>query len=268
MSTSFSEISFLTVLISSLIILFFGSIIIYSIFLFQRRRHRHEKEVLELRESFSQTLLQSKLEIQEQTLDHIAKELHANFSHLVSLININLSEILPQGSDEMKSSIVETKSLAKQLLSELKALSASLNTDHIMHIGFSNALNNELSRLGKTKKYQTSISKSGGECCLPREHEIILFRLCQEVLNNIVSYARASSITVSMDCQPDYFQLTIADNGIGFNIEEVLLNSAKTESTGIVNIKKRAKLINADITIDSKKDIGTSVEVRIPFPKK
>lgn len=261
------EVSFLTILISGLLILFFSSIIIYFIFLYQRKKHRHEKEVLELRESFTQTLLQSKLEIQEQTLDHIAKELHANFSHLVSLININLSEILPQGSAQMKESIIETKSLAKQLLSELKALSASLNTDHIMHIGFANALNNEIGRLGKAKKFQTSITKSGEEYRLCPEHEIILFRLCQEVFNNIVKYAKATSVIVSMDYQADYFQLKITDNGIGFNIEEALSNSAKNESTGILNMQKRAKLINAEVLINSKEGGGTSVEIGIPRPK-
>jgi signal transduction histidine kinase len=220
-----------------------------------------------LRESFSQTLLQSKLEIQEQTLDHIAKELHANFSHLVSLININLSEILPQGSDEMKESIVETKSLAKQLLSELKALSASLNTDHIMHIGFANALNNELDRLRKAKKYQISVTKSGEECKLPPEHEIILFRLCQEVLNNTVKYAKATTIRVSIDYLSDHIQLTITDNGVGFNKDEIARLSAEKESTGILNINKRAKLINAEVFIDSKENGGTTVRLIIPHHK-
>src|SRR5205085_4739409 len=140
---------------------------------------------------FSQTLHQSKLEIQEQILDHIAKELHANFSHLVSLININLAEILTQSNPGIKENIIETKSLAKQLLSELKALSASLNTDHIMHIGFAKALDNELNRLSKTKKIQVTFTRSGEEYRLPPEHEIILFRLCQEILNNIVQYSKA-----------------------------------------------------------------------------
>src|SRR4051794_35031343 len=111
MQTSISEVTFLTILISTLLILIFGGGIIYFLFLYQGKRYRHQKEMLELREAFNQTLLLSKLEIQEQTLDHISKELHANFSHLVSLININLSEILPQSSSTMKESILETKSL-------------------------------------------------------------------------------------------------------------------------------------------------------------
>jgi signal transduction histidine kinase len=264
MQTTFSEVSLLTILVSTILILLFGSIIIYFVFLYQRKRFVHETEVLQLQETFSNTLLQSKLEIQEQTLDHIGKELHANFSHLVSLININLSEILPQGSSEMKDSIVETKSLAKQLMSELKALSASLNTDHIMHIGLIDALNNELTRTAKAGKYQISLTKTGEEYRVPPEHEIILFRLCQEVFNNIVKYAKATSVTVTVNYTPHNFELEIADNGIGFNIEEAKKKSAEKESTGLLNMDKRARLINAQVSVVSKESSGTKVKITIP----
>ena len=264
MQTSFSEVTALIVIISTILILLFGSIIIYFLFLYQKKRFRHQQEMLELREAFNQTLLESKLEIQEQTLDHISKELHANFSHLVSLININLAEIIPQSSDEMKESIIETKSLAKQLLGELKALSASLNTDHIIHIGFLKAFDNELGRLSKTKKYQINFTKSGEEFRLPPEQEIILFRLCQEVLNNIVKYAKASFVTVSINHTANYMLLVIADNGIGFNIKLAEQQSAEKESTGLLNIKKRAKLINADFSITSEEKKGTTVTIKVP----
>src|SRR5687767_6086304 len=106
-SVAISQIIFF----STLLILGFVVFIIRNIFLNQSRKFRHLQEVLEMREAYNE----SQLKIQEQTLDHISKELHANFSHLVSLININLSEILPQSSPQMRENIMETKSLAKQL---------------------------------------------------------------------------------------------------------------------------------------------------------
>ena len=264
MQTLSTEVTALTIILSTILILFFTGIIIYFLFLYQRKRYRHQQEVLELREAFGQTLLQSRLEIQEQTLDHISKELHANFSHLVSLININLSGILPQSSTEVKDSIIETKSLAKQLLGELKALSASLNTDHIMHIGFRKALDNELNRLQKTKRYEVSVIKTGEEYRLLPEHEIILFRLCQEVLNNIVKYSKATSITVSLTYSEDSLFLEINDNGVGFDIDQAMNQSAEKESTGLLNIEKRAKLINADFLITSQENKGTTIRIKIP----
>lgn len=238
--------------------------IIYFVFLYQRKRFRHQREMLELRETLSQALLQSKLEIQEQTLDHIAKELHANFSHIISLININLAELLPQTPTEQRENVLETKSLAKQLLSELKALSASLNTDHIMHIGFTRALENELNRLEKARKCKVIVTRTGEEFRLKPEDEIILFRLCQEVLNNIVKYASATEVTARIIYAPDQLILQISDNGIGFDYELMESLRAEKESTGILNIEKRAALIHAEILISSKPGAGTSVKITIP----
>jgi len=265
MQASISEVTAFTIIISTLLILVFGICIVYFLFLYQRKQFRHQQEVIEIREAFNQTLLLSKLEIQEQTLDHISKELHANFSHLVALININLAEILPLSSTEVKENILETKSLAKQLLSELKALSASLNTDHIMQIGFVKALENELSRIGKIRKYKIIFTKIGEVFRLQPENEIILFRLCQEILNNAVQYAKATSITTSLSYTVDLLSLTIVDDGVGFNTELAKLQSAEKESTGLLNIQKRAKLINGEVIVESKEGKGTKVTITVPY---
>jgi signal transduction histidine kinase len=264
MRSTYSETIAVTIIVSTALLLLFGGVIVYFLFLYQRRKYRHLREVTDLREVFSTTLLQSKLEIQEQTLDHIAKELHANFSHLVSLININLSELLPNSSGEMKENIIETKSLAKQLMRELKAISASLNTDHIKHIGFERALKNELERLRKTKRYLITFVKEGEGYRVPSEHEIILFRLCQEVLNNIVKYSKASCVNILITYNTGILKLKIVDNGIGFDLDTAFQESANKESTGLLNIRKRAKLINATVVIDSIIGKGTTFLITLP----
>jgi hypothetical protein len=264
MQTTFSEASTLNIIITTLLIVFFAGSVIFFLFLYQKKRFRHQKQVIEMEELFKQTLLQSKLEIQEQTLDHIAKELHANISHLVSLININLSTILPHSSSEMKEGIMETKSLAKQLLSELRDLSASLNTDHIRHIGFTRALENELGRLKKTGRFQVNFFIEGDPYRLDPERETILFRLCQEVFNNIVKYAKASSINIRVEYQLEKMNLEITDDGIGFNLEEVEKQSALGKSTGFLNMRKRAKLIKSEINISSTIGKGTRIFITIP----
>lgn len=266
MSTSDSEVTALTIAVSTTLILVFGAVIIYFLFLYQQKRFRHQKELIQLNETFNRTLMESKLEIQEQTLDHIAKELHANFSHLVSLININLSEILPQSPEASKESILETKSLAKQLLAELKALSASLNTDYFMKIGFVKAIENELERLGKIRKYQINFVKSGEEFHLTPEHEIILFRLFQEVINNTVQYAKATIIEVLLSFSNGVLTLVVNDNGIGFDQQSMEFNGQGKESTGLINIKKRAIIIGGDVQINSTIGGGTKVTISVPKP--
>lgn len=256
---------FFIILASTLIILLFASVVIRYIFLYQRRRFKHQQEMLEMREAFNQTLLESKLQIQEDTLKHVAEELHANAQHQVSLINIYLTEMLDKSTPEQRDSIKETKDIAKQLMSDLKGLSAGLNTNHIMKIGFTSALEKELGRLAKTKKFITHFNKTGEEYRLRTDHEIILFRMCQEILNNIVHYSEAKTITISLNYSPGLFTLEIKDDGIGFNIEETMNNSGEKDSTGLMNMHNRAKLIDATLHIRSEQNKGAGFTITIPI---
>jgi len=242
-------------------LLFFSGAIISFLFKYQRKRYSHQQEVFELKESFNKILLNSKIQIQEQTLDHISKELHSNIGQLASLININLSELLINA--EEKENLLETKTLAKTLMSELKAISTTLNTDYIMKIGFEKALKNELNRVSKVMKYPVIIKLEGNAYNLSPEKEIILFRLCQEVINNIIRYAQASKINVNLSYTNDLIKLDIEDNGIGFDMDIVKENRDKNSSTGLINIDKRAKVINAEIKIISKIGKGTKVSLLI-----
>lgn len=264
MQSTQSEVIYLTIIISTLLLLLFGGLLVYYFFLQQRRRYQHLQEVTEIREAFNQTLLQSKLEIQEQTLDHIAKELHANFSHLVSLININLAAILAETHGKVKENIQETKVLTKQLMADLKALSVSLNSDYLMKTGFLKALTNEADRLTKTGRYKVTFSKTGQDFRIKPEKEIILFRLCQEALNNIIKHSEANNITISLEYSSLFLKIEIKDDGKGFDADSGKSAELTTTSTGLLNMYNRARLINAEFTINSVPGKGTSIFVSIP----
>lgn len=248
-----------TILITTAILLLLGGFIVYFLFKYQRRRFEHLQQLNEVKDSFNRILLESKLEIQEQTLDHVAKELHANFSHLISLININLSTVNLGNETEAAEKISETKSLSKQLMSELKALSVSLNTDQISHLGFYKALENELRRLEKAGAFKVVFTKIGQEPRLSPDKEIILFRMCQEILNNIVKHAEACQVTVVIESDLASFSLSVKDDGKGFDTE--FTPKSKADSTGLRNIRSRADLINSEVTFNSKPGEGTVVSV-------
>lgn len=267
MQESSAQEVILTILVSTSIILFFVCLLTYFFFRQQKKRFQHQQEVLELRESFSRTILQSKLEIQEKTLDHIAKELHANFGHLISLININLSAILAQSSPEVQSHVTETKMLAKELMTEVKTMSVSLNSEHIMQAGFVKKLENELARLDKTKKYKVNYLKKGYPVRLPSGEEIVLYRLCQEILNNIVKHSDATEVNVDLVFTNKNLSLSIADNGKGFDTALAASLAMEKESTGLLNIAGRAKHINAQLEILSIPGNGTTVKLEIPLNK-
>lgn len=265
MQKSTPDIVSLLVVVSTLLLALMVFFIIRYIMMYQERKFKDQQNVLELHKKFEETLLLSKLEIREQTLNHIGSELHANISHLVSLININLSELLHQSSPQARENILETKSMTRQLSTELRVLNASLNKDYINHIGFADALENEMKRL--SKRLQIQVTSKGLPYRLPTDHDIILLRLCQEVLNNVLKYAKAKSVIALLDYSPDLFTLEITDDGVGFDVEQALRASAAKQSTGLINIQSRATHIKGKVFIESAPGDGTRFIIRIPVAK-
>ena len=101
--------------------------IIYFIFLY-RKRQKHFEQVQKTKEAqYRQALLQSKMEIREQTLQHISRELHDNLGQIASLIKINLNVLPKNLSGDVDRKIEETKELSRQLILDIKGMSQSLN---------------------------------------------------------------------------------------------------------------------------------------------
>jgi signal transduction histidine kinase len=266
MPENFSTVTTLTIIITTLLLLVLGSIIVYFLFLYQRKRFRHQRELIQMREIFHQTLLQSKLEIQEQTLNHISKEIHDHFSPGLWSVKTALKFTLPEEPDAIKRKVDESVEQLQQMYDQMRALSLSLNTDQIMRVGLKQSLQNELNRLNKFGEYQTNFTLKGSETYIDPEKSIILFRICQEIMNNIVKHANASIINLTMDFRGENILMIISDNGKGFNPEKTLNDPAKTESTGLHNIFNRAKLIEATTEIKSGAGKGTEIIITLPKP--
>jgi len=252
-----------TIIVSTLLQVSIGGLLIFFVLYYQRRRYRHKQEMLQLKEAFNQNLMQSKLEIQEQTLNHISRELHDNISPLISIIQINLGAPGLKKNQAIQPEITELKVNTNQLMAELKSLSVTLNTDHIMHIGFAEALWFELDRLERTKVFKTIRTITGEKFRLRPENEIILFRMCQEILNNIVKHANANNITVELNYEPGKYHLVITDDGIGFNTAEIDAAASGKNSTGLRNIQSRAMLINAQVNVSSTPGKGTTTNITV-----
>ncbi|MBD0352071.1 MAG: hypothetical protein ICV65_13035 [Flavisolibacter sp.] len=106
---------------------------------------------------------------------------------------------------------------------------------------------------------QTSLEVTGTPMKLEAQKETILFRMVQESLHNIIKHAHASEVHVQAVFTNDLFELTISDNGRGFDttVDNIF-------GSGLRNIKSRSELIGADLNIISNKESGTRIHIRLP----
>ncbi|MES2112210.1 MAG: ATP-binding protein, partial [Bacteroidota bacterium] len=254
-----SAVIFGTVLLAAL-----GGVIISFLFLYQKKKYRHQQEVSQMRENFTREMLQSKSEIQEQTLQHVATEVHDSFIPTLSVINLELASVLPALVEPARTVIVDSKSLVKQLMIEMKNLSNTLNTEQISKKGFINTLEDYLERLKKTGYFNVNFVKEGDLYRFPANKGVILFRMCQEALNNIVKHACAKNIFIKVACQLNTFTILIKDDGIGFDKLAIESSVQKIDSTGLYNMKSRALALGAGFDIDSSPGKGTSITITLP----
>jgi PAS domain S-box-containing protein len=194
-------------------------------------REERQRLAHELHDAVSQTLFSASM---------ITQTLERNWKKDPQMVRDHLKElqVLTQGAlAEMRNLLVELRpgSLERTPMPELLQQLVD---------GFS----------GRTK---TSISlEIQNHNPLPSEVRFVFFRLAQESLNNIIKHARASDVQVNYTSQPDHAQLTIVDDGQGFDQTQVAPGHF-----GLEIMKERADKINADINISSKLGKGTSVNV-------
>jgi signal transduction histidine kinase len=258
------EKELITILLGVGLLIFLAIVVFRSIVKYKITQQLMAKIERLLEDRFHKELLASQIEIQEQTLQHISSEIHDNIGQLVSVMNMHLITIEKDTPEKKEEKLHEIRGMGKQLMAEIKSIAVSLNSDRIMHLGLQQSLERELQRLGKSGIYQVHFAVNGSSYRLEPEKEIILFRICQETINNIVKHAEAKNIRVTLHYSPELFNLEIADDGKGFDAAFVLEHGLAKDSTGLRNLQNRSKLINASLSVKSRPNEGTIISVSLP----
>jgi signal transduction histidine kinase len=102
---------------------------------------------------------------------------------------------------------------------------------------------------------------------LPAEAELALYRILQKALNNVERHARARHVTVHLTKPDGFIQLTIKDDGIGFDPDHPA-NGKEREGLGLLRIRERATSMGGTLSVNSAPRAGTEIKVRIPLPLK
>jgi signal transduction histidine kinase len=259
----------LRILVTGGIIIFSALVIfiILFIFLYQKRYYRHLHEKEQLRAEFARESLNAELEIQEQTLQNIAQEIHDNVGQVLSLAKLNLNTLDISKQPELEDKITNSKNLIGKAIQDLRDLSRSLNTEAIMAMGLAKAIGNELEIINKSGVCQTQLDVVGESPKMDAQQELIIFRIVQESLHNILKHAVAKTIKVSIHYTNAALELNIEDDGKGFDVSAIQKNNDSKMGMGIRNMQNRARLIKAEFNLTSTENKGTHLKMILPLNK-
>jgi len=256
MPDKFSEV-ILIMVGSTFIILVLVVLVITALFINQKRKFRHRLELSDLRNEYHRELLQTQLEIQSQTFETISRELHDNVGTLLSIAMVHLRS-RPDHGTTPQAKIVEVESLMNEAMDTLRDISRSLNPESITRTGWQKSFLNELERIKRSKLFSIQTSVTGEPFDIEGSKQIILFRILQEAINNIVKHAEASNVTVTIEYAGNNLGITINDNGKGMAKVAQLPASG---GSGLINMKARAAMLPSTFDITSENGKGTTVTI-------
>jgi signal transduction histidine kinase len=249
--------------IGTAIFLLLAILFILLIVISLRRRQRMLKEKDMLRMQYEKEILRTQLEIQEQTLKNISQEIHDNIGQALTLAKLNLNTMPPAGI-EIQEKIITTKELISKAIVDLRDLSRSLNTDYVADMGLQKALEYELVLISKSSAITTKLLTEGEPFRMDKQKELILFRILQELLNNTIKHAGATTINAKIIYSSKELELSVADNGKGFTIPDTQNENQPASGLGLRNMHNRAKLIGATFSMNSIPGKGTEVKIVLP----
>jgi len=222
-------------------------------FLFFRQRQKIQKQKIKALENEKENVaLRSLMSGEEKERSRIAKEIHDGLGGILAAAKMLASK----GIENQK--VVELLDTASK---ESRRISHNLLPESLMAKGLDKALRDFVASINDTGLLETNYHAINVESNLPQALQLSVYRIVQELLNNIIKHANATEAFVQLQQEKKKLIITVEDNGKGF------LNTQSSDGIGLTNIKSRLSLLKGKLEIDSNETSGTSVYIELQLEK-
>ncbi len=221
---------------------------------------RLSKELFEQEVQKQKQLTQATIDGQEKERQEIGKELHDNINQHLTTTRLYMEVAREKASGEVLDMINNSHKTLVGIINEIRLLSQSLVPPTLGDLGLVESVQELCDSLKKAHKFTLDFFfRYFSEEQLPDNLKLMLFRIIQEQVNNIVRHAQASAIQIKLQSDAEYIIITIADDGKGFDPANYI------KGLGFKNIANRAGLFNGKVEIDAAPGKGCLLSVIIPL---
>lgn len=205
------------------------------------------------------------IEAQEEERKRLSREIHDGPAQMMANVMLR-SDLIERvynehGGEEALVEIRSLKKMVRNALYEVRRIIYDLRPMALDDLGIVPTLRKYLQTI---EEYHNSTKINfrniGEERRLPSQHEVALFRLVQESVQNALKHAECSEISVKLEIKNGRVAAVIKDNGKGFDKNEI-----KAASFGLIGMKERVELVGGQLSIDSKPGAGTIIIIQIPL---
>ena len=243
-----------------LISLFFLAIV-GGIFLFYRHQQKQKSVAAAERIREQEIRMSAVFEAQEQERRRIAKELHDGVGQTITAIRLNYQSLATKAAEnELKSDFGKIEEMLDSAGREVRSISHQMIPRELEQFGLTAAIEGMLNLNLEKTPVQFQFEHSGFSERINPQIELVLFRILQELISNVIKHSKATNLSVQLIKLKSHVALTVADNGIGFDLEQKEKNGI-----GLLNIASRIDGIKGHLRYETSPGAGTTVTIRIPI---
>ncbi|HVS97487.1 MAG TPA: sensor histidine kinase [Puia sp.] len=225
----------------------------------QQARLREEK-IANMERQQQVVSLQSMINGQETERTRIARDLHDGLGGLFSTVKMHFSALRHEvGGLQDNSLYKKTMDMVDSAGEELRKIAHNMMPEVLMKLGLVEALKDFCGHINAGRLLHVSLQTYGMEEPLGSSTEVMLYRIIQELVNNIIKHAAATEAIIQFNRQGNRLSITVEDNGRGFDLRQ----AEENRHMGMETVKDRVSYLNGHLSIESRKDVGTTVMIQL-----
>lgn len=248
-----------------LILIAFSLFIFYLLKLYNKRQIDFYNNIKLSKIETEKSILNTRIEVYEETIQRISREIHDNVNQLLTLCKLNLFTLKDNNNKEDK--IELTIDLISSAIGELTNISRGLSSEILNEVGIVRSIEIESERLRKLNLINISYDLASELSSMNPDLQLIIYRIFQEATRNAIIHGKAKNIVIILKAENGNIVLKIKDDGNGFNFED-FQKIEKYKHQGLSNMRKRMELVNGSMNIESNIGSGTQLSFVIPIPTK
>lgn len=244
-------------------------IMIVFIFLFiimyQKKMNVHKLQLNEKESKHQKELLGSTIMVEEKERERIAKNLHDDIGTNLNVLKLQLTKIARNPADkELVAGLLnESKSMLENTIQQVRGISKDLMPPVLTNLGFEKAVSELCRNISSSNSLTADFESSSGGRTPDQKIILQLYRIVNEVINNIIKHANASHLQVNLSAIEKNYLVHITHNGKGINNNDIETLSAEGKGVGLKSILSRVQVVNGKIEYIT---TGKKAEIKIEVP--
>lgn len=196
---------------------------------------------------------------EERERRRIARDLHDEVGQSLAILRVKIGELGMGRSGDVEPAYEEVRELIEEVLTSTRSLTFELGLPILYELGLGAALESLAEQMKLQHGLEVHFEDDGQGKHVPSETEVVLFRVVRELLLNVVKHADASRAELSLGRKGDRIQITVSDEGVGFDPGEVATRAADSGTFGLFNARERLEYLGGSLEIETGPGEGTRV---------